>query len=80
MEQEILTKAKKMLESADIGTNDCKHYNDGFMDGVEYAIKALRQPLVSCSVCEGCKFDKKCNMQDQGFFKEICRYFEQTDR
>lgn len=49
MEEEIINKAKKMLTNADTGTNDCKHYNNGFMDGVEYAIKALRQPLVSSS-------------------------------
>ena len=35
---------------------------------------------VSGSVCEGCKFDKKCNLQDKGFFKEMCRHFEQTVR
>ena len=40
----------------------------------------LQQCTVSGSVCDGCKFDTKCNLQDQGFFKEICRYFEQTDR
>ena len=46
MEQEIINKAKEILASADTGTNDCKIYNDGFLDGVEYAIKALRQPSV----------------------------------
>lgn len=49
MEQEIINKAKEMLTNADTGTNDCKHYNNGFMDGVEYTIKALRQPIVSGS-------------------------------
>lgn len=49
MEQEIINKAKEMLTNADTSTNDCKHYNNGFMDGVEYAIKALRQLTVSGS-------------------------------
>jgi hypothetical protein len=49
MEEEIINKAKKMLTNTDTGTNDCKHYNNGFMDGVEYAIKALRQPPVRSS-------------------------------
>ena len=49
MEQEIINKAKEMLTNADTSTNDCKQYNNGFMDGVEYAIKALRQTLVSSS-------------------------------
>ena len=50
MEEEIINKAKYMLTNADTGTNDCKQYINGFMDGVEYAIKALRQPLVSGSL------------------------------
>lgn len=50
MEQKIINKAKKMLANADTGTNDCKNYNNGFMDGVKYAIKALIQPPVSGSL------------------------------
>lgn len=46
MEQKIINKAKKILANADTGTNDCKNYNNGFMDGVKYAIKSLRQPPV----------------------------------
>lgn len=47
-------------------------------------LKAQKQqldiPIVSGSVCNGCKFDKKCNMQDNGRYKEICSHFKQTDR
>lgn len=49
MEQEIISKAKELLKNADTGTNDCKHYNNGFIDGVEYAIKALHKHAVSGS-------------------------------
>ena len=77
MEEEIINKAKKMLTNADTGANDCKHYNNGFMDGVEYAIKALRQPPVSgmlkCASCEntakkdGLDCYGKCHICTQAF-------------
>lgn len=54
MDQEILTKAKEILASADTGTNECKIYNDGFIDGVEYAIKALSQDDVILSLPNKC--------------------------
>lgn len=60
MEEEIINKAKYMLTNADTGTNDCKQYNNGFMDGVEYAIKALRQTLVSSSFSS--EYDHNCMM------------------
>ena len=51
MEHEIIKEAKKILKEADSGTNDCKIYNDGFIDGVNYAIQALRIHDVS-GMCE----------------------------
>jgi hypothetical protein len=42
MEKEIIKEAQKILKQADTGTNDCKIYNDGFMDGIRYATQALQ--------------------------------------
>ena len=71
MEQEIINKAKEMLTNADTGTNDCKHYNNGFMDGVEYTIKALRQPIVSGSLLNDCVY---YNLSDRAMCpnKNVC--------
>lgn len=50
------------------------------IDLVVCELKTLRIANVSGYVCKGCKFDKKCNLQDEGRFKEICRHFEKTDQ
>ena len=74
MEQEIINKAKEMLTNADTGTNDCKHYNNGFMDGVEYTIKALRQPIVRRSellVCGNC-LNNHTNKEYEGYCSQSC--------
>lgn len=56
------------------------HWMDGFVAGYLAHQQNLQQCNVSGTVCEGCKFDRKCNLQDQGRYKEICSHFEQTDR
>jgi hypothetical protein len=72
MEQKIINKAKKMLANADTGTNNCKNYNNGFMDGVKYAIKALLQPHVmhSFSMQTVLEFGKHKGKSIQRLFDE----------
>ncbi len=42
MSEEIITKAKLVLEEADSGSSACKFYNDGFMDGVTFVLQQLK--------------------------------------
>lgn len=50
MKDKIIAEAAKLLLTADTGTKECKIYNDGFLDGVEFAVnKALSIADVSGS-------------------------------
>jgi cellulose synthase/poly-beta-1,6-N-acetylglucosamine synthase-like glycosyltransferase len=53
--------------------------DEGTMPVQQALSELLRLFSVSSSVCYGCEFDKKCNMQDNGRYKEICSHFKQTD-
>ena len=41
MKDKIIENAKHLLRSADSGGSDCNYYNNGFIDGIEYAIKEI---------------------------------------
>ncbi len=43
MKDKIIENAKHLLKNADSGKNDCNYYNNGFIDGIEYAIKEINQ-------------------------------------
>jgi len=45
--KDLINKAEELLANADIGTDECRYYNDGFFDGVSYAFEALSQSAVS---------------------------------
>ncbi|MEY2868905.1 MAG: hypothetical protein RIR01_1370 [Bacteroidota bacterium] len=77
--EKLIEKAKEMLGKADNGSNDCKQYNNGFIDGLMYNIKALRQPPVSGSLHKECVY---YNLSDQAACPNtnVCQNCKINDR
>ncbi len=40
--EKLIKKAKKLLQEADSGSEECKIYNNGFIDGIKYAEQQLK--------------------------------------
>lgn len=53
--KKIIEKAKQILHDADSGSDECKHYNNGFLDGIKFAERELKncnlQSVISSFVC-----------------------------
>jgi len=53
----LVDKAKQILSDADSGSEECKHYNNGFIDGVKFTEEQLK----NCNLqnVNGCALLKK---------------------
>lgn len=50
--KKIIEKAKQILHDADSGSDECKHYNNGFLDGIKFAESELKNcNLQNVNVC-----------------------------
>jgi len=73
--EKLIKKAKKLLQEADSGSEECKIYNNGFIDGIKYAEQQLKNcnlQSVNNFVCRKCSALKDVRLPTKDYCNNEC--------